>query len=143
MTRPRFLLVPGHSVAGRPVPPWPGSGRDADSVPSSGTWVAWRLLGSNHREVARSAGGFSDITACLAAIRELRIALVNGTASIGVETTQGLWGWVLSVGERPRAVASRLYQRHRECDYSCRVFLAAAPAAELTPPPRSLRARPP
>jgi hypothetical protein len=139
VARPRFLLVLGHQIGGRFAPPWPGLGRTVAELPADGAWVAWRLLGSNHREVARSASVFPDVTACLAAIGIVRDALAAHTTQLRIEAVGGLWSWVLTIDDVASAVASRPYQRQRECDYNCHVFLAAAPAAVLVvsaPSPR-------
>ena len=102
-------------------------------------WVAWRLLGNNHREVARSATVFPDVTSCVASIRRLRRALEHAAAETSIETVDRLWGWVVRVDSAPVAVASRLYLRQRECEYSCQVFVGTAASAELpatAPAPR-------
>jgi hypothetical protein len=122
----RFLMVPGRRIGDRLAPRWPGAGRDIaiDLVPAS--WVAWRLLGNNHRELARSASVYGDVGACRAAIDELRQALAAGVADMHTELAAGCWTWVAVVGGNRLAVASRLYYRQREADHSCTVFAALA-----------------
>ncbi|MBV9292974.1 MAG: hypothetical protein JO222_11040 [Frankiales bacterium] len=131
MTRPRFLCVLGHRTGGVLAPAWPGPGRTVAGSPPEGSWVAWRLLGSNHREVARSASVFPDMEACLRDVTRLRTVVGGGDFECVVDAVGGLWGWVVTSAGTPLAVASRLYQRQRECDYSYNVFLAAVPAAAV------------
>ena len=133
------MLVLGHSVRGQLRPPWPGVGRSPATVPASGQWVAWRLLGSNHREVARSASVFPDVRTCLVDVAEVRAIVAGAAGEVQVDAVGGLWGWALMVNGTPRAVAGRLYQRQQECDYHSRIFLASAAKAELlaaAPTPR-------
>lgn len=126
---PRFLLVLGHQLRGQMAPPWPGAGRDPSLAPADGGWVAWRLVGSNNRELARSAQVFSTTEAARAGARELRGEVE--CATVMTEATHGLWVWQLSLAEVPVAVASRLYQRPRECSYSVAAALAAIKIAQL------------
>lgn len=136
LSRPRFVLVLGYRVGDRLTPPWPGAGRPLDGAIAARSWVAWRLLGSNHRELARSASVFADVAACNASISQLRSGLEQGAATVSVEAVERMWGWVVRVDAGALAVASRLYLRQRECEYSCQVFLGAAGHADLptTPP---------
>ena len=94
-----------------------------------GGWVAWRLVGSNHRELARSAGVFPTAPAAQEGIR----LLCNGVerALAVTEAARGLWAWQLSIDEAAVAVASRLYQRPRECAYNLAAALAAIRIADL------------
>jgi hypothetical protein len=129
----RFLLVPGRRIGDRLVPRWPGAGRDIalDLVP--GAWVAWRLLGNNHRELARSARVFGDVGACRGAIEQLQQGLATGVADLHTELAAGSWSWVAVLAGHPLAVASRLYHRQREADHSCAIFAALAVTATTGP----------
>jgi hypothetical protein len=133
---PRFLPVLGHAMRGRMSPPWPGAGRlPAGNLPADGAWVAWRLLGRNHREGARSARVFINVAGCVADVDLVHRALHDGTAELTIDAVGAMWSWSMVVGDQTVAVASRIYHRQRECQYSCRVFLATAPEAALVIPP--------
>ena len=126
---PRFFLVLGHQVRGQMVPAWPGGGRGQRSVGFDGDWVAWRLVGSNHRELARSAAAFTDAAAARAAVAVVQARIDAAVA--GTEAVCGRWGWQLSIEGVVVAVSSRLYQRTRECSDSLATALAAFTVAEL------------
>src|SRR3954453_21942890 len=124
------------------LPAWPGGGRQNRLSPLDGDWVAWRVVGGNHRELARSAVVFADATAA-----GQGIALVQGGADrapAGIETVCGRWAWQLSIDGASVAVSSRLYQRSRECSDSLATALAAFKVAEfrdLVPRTRRLHPR--
>jgi hypothetical protein len=126
---PRFLFVLGHQVRGRLAPSWPGCGRVELSGECDGTWVAWRLAGGNHRELARSAAVFPSLAAARDAVGRLRGGLHRAVAS--TEAVRGLWAWQLLIDDVPVAVASRLYQRPRECGYNLTIALATIPIASV------------
>jgi hypothetical protein len=128
---PRFLPVIGRRVDEVMVPTWPGGGRllATDSVPSS--WIAWRLLGSNHRELARSAAVFPDVQACELHIRRVQEALSAGPVEVHTHPSDGLWTWVMSLPGEAGVVSSRQYQRQYECTHSWQLFAASAESARL------------
>ncbi len=57
----------------------PGGGR-------LGSWVAWRLVSGNNREMGRSAVVFEDLASCLAGIEELQ----NAARAARAEDVPGL-----------------------------------------------------
>lgn len=126
---PRFLFVLGHQLCGRLTPAWPGCGRVEQAGDCDGTWVAWRLAGGNHRELARSAAVFPSLAAARDSVGRLRGGLQRAVAS--TEVVRGLWAWQLLIDDAPVAVASRLYQRPRECGYNLSIALAAIPIASV------------
>lgn len=125
----RFLLVLGHELRGQLAPAWPGAGRDDRPGVGDGPWVAWRLLGSNHRELARSARIYDTTDAACAAIALLRARLDD--AAVTTVISRGRWDWQLAIDGEPFAVASRPYQRPRECAYNLDVTVAAIRAAAV------------
>jgi len=129
MSVARYLLVLGRSVSGVSRPRWPGAGREAQSA--TVRWVAWRLLGANHRELARSAEVFADPAECRAAIAEVVVAITGGTGMCETEPVGGGWMWSLVAGGHRLAVSSRGYQRLPECRNNVGLFLAAAPGATV------------
>ncbi|MFE5815328.1 hypothetical protein [Streptomyces sp. NPDC056479] len=96
--------------------------------------VGWRLVGSNHRELGRSAESFAGFAECRASVLWLRERI--GDAKVLLTTTEaaGGWSWRLEIDGRAAAVAGRLYQRQRDCQYNFGQFLHAVPVAELTEP---------
>lgn len=126
---PRFFLVLGHQTRGQMLPAWPGGGRQNRPAAVDGEWVAWRLLGSNHRELARSALVFPDAAAAGQGVALVQSAA--GRATAGVETLRGRWAWQLSIDGAAVAVSSRLYQRSRDCSDSLATALAAFEVAEF------------
>ena len=127
MSQPRFQLVPGSRLG-------------------SGTGVGWRLLGSNNRELGRSAGHQDDAEAAIASIERVRGVAATGQAHIVHDSSTGLWAWQLTdTGGEPVAVAGRGFRYERECRYNLDQFRAAAPVAPSAgtiPPQPSWRLAP-
>jgi len=126
---PRFFLVLGHQRGGQLTPPWPGGGRSDCAGALDGEWVAWRVVGSNHRELGRSAVVFANADAA----RE-GIAAVRSGVELAVAVTEalcGMWGWQLHIEGAPAVVSSRLYQRARDCADSLATAVAGIKVAEL------------
>lgn len=98
-----------------------------------GTWT-WRLLGSNHRELAR--GWNAVATQELAAADALAVGRVARTADIeitvGADTS---WRWILTVDGEPRASSSMPYARRLECLRAVARFRDCAPLAEVAEAP--------
>jgi hypothetical protein len=114
MSQPRFQLVPGSRLG-------------------TGTGVGWRLLGSNNRELGRSAGHHDDAEAALVSIEQVRAVAATGDAHIVHEAATGLWAWQLSdLNGRPTAVAGRGFRYERECRYNLEQFRETAPVAPST-----------
>jgi len=127
VSQPRFQLVPGSRLG-------------------SGTGVGWRLLGSNNRELGRSAGHHQDAETAIASIERVRGIAATGQAHIVHESSSGLWAWQLSDSEgQAVAVAGRGFRYERECRYNLDQFRATAPvapAAGTIPPQPSWRLAP-
>ena len=114
MSVPRFQLVPG----GRLV-----------HEPAAGG-VGWRLLGSNNRELGRSARAYPDAEAALAAVAEIRALAASAGAHIVHDPASGLWSWQLADPEGAVAATSgRGFRHERECRYNLEQFRDAAPNA--------------
>jgi hypothetical protein len=137
----RFMIVQGVFVRDVPVPEWPGAGGAtvrSDPRTQAG-WTTWRLVGPNQRELGRSARVFPNVAACIADATTVTASLDTAVMALSARMTQ--WTWELTVGGELVAVASRLYQRQRECEYNSRVFLVTAPSAQppsmyVVPQPR-------
>lgn len=130
MAAARFMVVHGVFVNGVPIPEWPGPGGASvrDAVQSNATWASWRLVGPNHRELGRAAHVFADVDACIEGVVAVRTFLDASVMTLAKRISD--WTWRLTLGDEVVAVASRLYQRQRECEYNSRVFLLTAGAAQ-------------
>jgi hypothetical protein len=132
LTGARFQFVLGQASGYRVLPSWPDARRALSGTELPETWVAWRLLGSNHREVARSARVFVDLGECRNQIELVRQAVIDRQAQLRAHPVAGQWSWTLCVDGQPVAVSSRHYQRQRDCDYSCTVFIGLVAGAGMT-----------
>lgn len=126
---PRFLLVAGHRRRGRLTPSWPGNGRVAQPILAQRSWMAWRLVGGNHWELARSAAVFATPGQVSSAIQRLRRNVDR--ARVDLDVAGRVWSWRLSVDGELVAVAGRVYQRKQTCAQAAAASLAAIPAAQL------------
>ena len=130
--QPRFLFVVGRHVRGVPTPPWPATARAALADRArTGGWVAWRLVGANHRELARSAKVFRNLSDAETAAHDLQARAPQVTSEVLTNSSNGLWWWSVSLDDAVVAVAAREYQRPRECVYNLRVALEAVVRATI------------
>jgi hypothetical protein len=128
----RFLFVTGRLIAGTPSPHWPVSGRAFSGAPGyDGSWVAWRVSGTNNRELGRSAEVFEDLVSCFESALYLQQNIERATAVVAADHGTGQWVWQLDLDGKAMAVAGRTYQRHRECRHSLAQFseIVADPTA--------------
>ncbi|TXS35204.1 hypothetical protein EAO75_45215 [Streptomyces sp. uw30] len=102
-------------------------------------------MGSNHRELGRSAESFTGFTECRAAVLWLRERISDARVLLTTTEAAGGWSWRLEIDGRAVAVAGRLYQRQRDCQYNFGQFLNTVTVAELAEPtqpwPRGAAAR--
>jgi hypothetical protein len=123
MSDPRVVFLGGDGSA-------PQGLTFADSAhEDSSSWVMWRVLTANNREVGRcqilhhehadSVADFMDFKAHVE-----RMEQVISHAQVGVE-----WTWSLLLEEK------RGYERLRECHYSLTQFLKAVPVAVVVDDP--------
>lgn len=127
LVRRRTLPVPALRVVG-PVPEMRPTGWDDAMV--------WRLLGSNNRELGRSADQFDTVEACLRAVedarahlREITQARVYFTADEGAGYS---WWWTVEGAGVPFITAARIFSRQRDCLSNFEQFKAKAPVAAVT-----------
>ncbi|MFF0199603.1 hypothetical protein [Streptomyces sp. NPDC005017] len=99
-----------------------------------GDRVGWRLVGSNHRELGRSAEMYAGFAECRAALLTLRERIGDARVLLTTTESAGGWSWRLEIDGRAAANAGRPYQRQRDCQYNLGQFLNAVPVAELTEP---------
>ena len=70
---PRFMFVSRRGTGAPLSPPWPGAWTlDDQGNPPPATWTAWRLVGSNNRELGRSFSVFRGLDSCLTALDRFR-----------------------------------------------------------------------
>jgi hypothetical protein len=95
---------------------------------------AWRLLGSNHRELARSAARFTALDE--AVVDAVAVAAQTATATFEVTVAAGAsWQWVMTVDGACRARSSVGYARRLECVRAVERFRMNAPLAQVSPIP--------
>lgn len=131
VAQPRFLFVARARARSESWSRWQAGLRRiqlADQGPST-SWVAWRLVGANNRELGRSAQTYADLIDCSESVVRLRQTVLTAQSAVSVDPSTGCWYWRLDVDGVPVASAGRAYQRQRECLYSLEQFQRAAPAA--------------
>jgi hypothetical protein len=127
---PRFVPLTGISRGQVSTPVWPGGGEPfSGDVAQDGSWIAWRLLGANNRELGRSTTVFSSRQLCVESIRLLTGASRALTPSVIVDLNSGLWTWNVGILGRRLAVSGRGYARQRECRYTLGVFISGLQTA--------------
>jgi hypothetical protein len=92
-------------------------------------WCAWRLVGANNREIARSARTFPTFHECYQAARQVQQRLALAVTTVRHDDVLNLWAWRAQLDGVPVATSGRLYQRHRECQSNVAQFLALMPLA--------------
>ncbi|HEY3923058.1 MAG TPA: hypothetical protein VGL75_00685 [Acidothermaceae bacterium] len=92
-------------------------------------WCAWRLMGANNREIARSAHTFSTFHECYQAAREIQQALDGVVTTVRHDDTHNLWAWRAKLDGLNIASSGRLYQRFRECQANVAQFIEFMPIA--------------
>jgi hypothetical protein len=90
---------------------------------------AWRLVGANNREIARSARTFPTFHECYQAARHVQQRLALAVTTVRHDDVLNLWAWRAQLDGVPVATSGRLYQRHRECQSNVAQFLALMPLA--------------
>ena len=125
----RFVMV--STPVGSRVP-WPGEWfADDQAPPATHSWSAWRLLGANNRELARSHGTYPDIASCSAAIRHLQREADRLVAAFRPGFQTGRWYWQASVDGVPLAISARPFDWRRDCEHNFGQFLAALSAGAI------------
>jgi uncharacterized protein YegP (UPF0339 family) len=130
VTLPRIVLVTGGR--GRTAPTsWPHADQVVGTAGRDGSWYGWRLLAANNRELGRSPQVHAALTECQQAAVRMVTDFEALTTVVSADSARGLWRWRLDGADSAVAVSSRLYLRQRECVYSLRQFLQAAPTAVI------------
>lgn len=136
MVEPRFQvrLARRRSV---PVPALRVAGPAAE-VRATG-WddvLVWRLLGTNNRELGRSADQFETLDACLKAVEAARdLIQVTDQPRIYFTTDEGTgysWWWSVERARSHFITAARTFSRQRDCLTNFEEFRANAVVAVVT-----------
>jgi hypothetical protein len=106
----------------------PGLATDQRMINLDG-WCAWRLVGANNREVARSARTFPTFHECYQAARQVQHRLDAAVMTVRHDDLLNLWAWRAEIDGVAVATSGRMYQRHRECQSNAAQFLALMPLA--------------
>ena len=106
----------------------PGLASDQRMINLDG-WCAWRLVGANNREVARSARTFPTFHECYQAARHVQHRLDVAAMTLRHDDVLNLWAWRAEIDGIAVATSGRMYQRHRECQSNAAQFLALMPLA--------------
>jgi uncharacterized protein YegP (UPF0339 family) len=95
---------------------------------------SWRLLGSNHRALARAARTFNSQAA--AAADALEAGQLAPGAEIEMLTEHGAaWRWAMTVNGTVRATSAAGYARRLECARAVARFRQCAPQAAVSAAP--------
>ena len=92
-------------------------------------WCAWRLVGANNREVARSARTFPTFHECYQAARQVQHRLEVAAMTVRHDDVLNLWAWRVEIDGIAVATSGRMYQRHRECQSNAAQFFELMPLA--------------
>jgi len=106
----------------------PGLASDQRMINLDG-WCAWRLVGANNREVARSARTFPTFHECYQAARQVQRCLEDAAMTVRHDDVLNLWAWRAEIGGIAVATSGRMYQRHRECQSNAAQFFVLMPLA--------------
>lgn len=101
----------------------------AETTLNLDSWCAWRLMGANNREIARSARTFSTFHECYQTAREIQQALDGVVTTVRHDDTHNLWAWRAKLEGVNIASSGRLYQRFRECQANVAQFIEFMPLA--------------
>jgi hypothetical protein len=127
MAAVRLMFV----VSGR-AGTWSAPGLEPDQAETTvnlDAWCAWRLMGANNREIARSARTFSTFHECYQTAREIQQALDGVVTTVRHDDTHNLWAWRAKLDGVNIATSGRLYQRFRECQANVAQFIEFMPLA--------------
>jgi hypothetical protein len=92
-------------------------------------WCAWRLVGGNNREIARSASIYGTFQECYEAARRVQLAVPSINPVLRHDDVENRWAWRVQADPRAGASSGRMYHRYRECLFNVRQFLDLMPAA--------------
>lgn len=95
-------------------------------------WSAWRLLGANNRELARSYTTYPDAESCAAAIKYLQSASDRLVPAFLPGLRLGRWYWQTAAADVPLAVSPRSFGLRRECEHNVEQFLLAVSIGVVT-----------
>ena len=102
------------------------------------TWILWRLLSANNRDLGRGQNLFASHDQSVEHFRFVR-ENIERVEPVITHVDAGLeWFWVLMLDEQPVARSSRGYERLRECHYCLAQFLESVSTAEVVDDPERI-----
>jgi hypothetical protein len=126
----RFVMVSA-SIGSRIS--WPGDWcTHQEPAAATSSWSAWRLLGANNRELARSFATYPDAASCSTAIKYLQSAASHLVPVFLPGLRLGRWYWQTAVNDVPLAASARSFALRRDCAQNLEQFLAAASTGVVT-----------
>jgi hypothetical protein len=126
----RFVMVSA-SIGSRIS--WPGDWcTDQEPAAAAHSWSAWRLLGANNRELARSFTTYPDADSCAAAIKYLQSAAGALVPAFLPSLRLGRWYWQTTVNGTPLAASARSFGLRRDCERNLDQFLVAVSTGVVT-----------
>jgi uncharacterized protein YegP (UPF0339 family) len=99
-----------------------------------GSIWSWRLLGSNHRELARAASGFPTFEEAAADAATTSAQARSSTIEITLRA-DSTWHWEMTADGTVRAASAVGYARRLECARAVERFRGCAPSAPISPTP--------
>jgi hypothetical protein len=112
---------------------WPGDWcTDHEPAAATRSWSAWRLLGANNRELARSFTTYPDAESCAAAIKYLQSAAGRLVPAFLPGLRLGRWYWQTAVNDLPLAASARSFGLRRDCEQNLEQFLVAVSTGVVT-----------
>jgi hypothetical protein len=109
---------------------WPGNWFDTPEMNGpldTSAWCAWRLLGANNRELARSYTGYPDVATCTDAARLIQSGHGQLDAATRPKLPTGRWYWEASLDGIPLAVSAHWFRWRRDCEHNFEQFMKAVP----------------
>ena len=127
----RFVMVSA-SIGSRIS--WPGDWcAEQQPVAAKHSWSAWRLLGANNRELARSYTTYPDAETCAAAIKYLQNASDRLVPAFLPGFRLGRWHWQTAADDVALAASARSFALRRDCEQNLAQFLVAISPGAVAP----------
>lgn len=95
------------------------------------TFIVWRLISANHRELARGAGVFPDYAQAAARAESVRDAAANLRVTLVRRSRTGELAWHAALGGRPVVLAAAWHRSARDRDRSLATALQALGGARI------------
>jgi hypothetical protein len=110
------------------VPPGP---RDRSANAAAARVYSWSFLTANNRRLATAATTFTQVQACLDAIRALQEGLPEAVGVL-VQVAPARWMWRLSLSGTDCAMSGHAYARRVRAQLAYELFMSQVPTAGST-----------